>query len=144
MYLALRFNIKILGFHTISLSVSFDSHGWAENFDITRATYDLSDLLGRSCVCFRHILHNFVFYLMYLALSFQIVSFDSPCWTQKPNITRVTYHLFDFLGRSCVCLPHILRNFVISFVYVALGLCIPHILHNFVFPSMYLVLGFKI
>ena len=115
----------------MSRSVSFDSHGWAKS-DITHATYELSDLLRHSCVCLPHILNNFVVSFMYIAVGFKILffwlptiswsaNFDSHGWTQKSDITLATYELSDLLGRSCVCLPHILHKFTFSFMYLALG-----------------------
>ena len=125
-FLSLTLSFKIIFFGVIASSVSFDSHVRTQKTDITRASYELFDLLRFSCVCSPQLWRNLAFSFISLYLSFKVmiflfhikassVSFDSHVSAQKSDITRATYELFDLLRFSYVCLPQLWHNFAFSF-----------------------------
>ena len=124
------FIIKFFQFHIIACSNRFDSHVWTLKSDIIRASYEDFDFLTRSCVCVPHSWEKISFSFVSLALSLKIRNFqfhiracsvtvDSHARTQKSDITRASYELFDFLMQTCVFIPHLWHKFSFSFMHYA-------------------------
>ena len=101
----LSFQISICQLHIIASSISFDSHDWTQNFDITQTTYEHFYLLMPSCVCLPQLWQKFSIFFITRPLSFQIlilqfhmiswfISFDAHVWTQTCDITWARYEYF--------------------------------------------------
>ena len=113
MSLALNFKIQLLSCYIIAHFVSFDLPIWTLKPDITRGSYELSDLPERSKLSLHDFCHKYTFSFLSVLVNLEIrilsrhiiahfVGFNSPIWTLKSDITWGSYELPDSRGRPCL------------------------------------------